>query len=310
MTARTWAFTTYRAIWKRLLPYRRFLLKVPGLARVNRKLVSKLRAGRLLTVRVRGFELLVRGDDVVGREMLVHGDWEPFEVDLFASSLNTGMTVVDAGAYVGYYSLVASRVVGATGRVLAFEPEPENFSLLRRNLAKNGAGNVEAHQLALSNARATASLFLGAASNRGKTSLSQLSARTVHQGNLTNDTDGPSMMVNTERLDGLLQERGLERVDVMKIDVEGAEALVLEGAGALLAAPHPMRIFMEFWPLGMARLGADPNKVLKDLARAGFRLEVIREESRTLRPVSTEDALALFEGTAPMQQINLLCSRE
>ncbi len=309
MPGRSWAFTTYRAIWRRLLRYRRFLLKVPGLARANRRAVSKLRAGRLLRIQVRGFDLVVRGDDLLGREMLLHGDWEPFEVDLFASSLRPGMTVVDAGAYTGYYSLVASRAVGRAGRVLAFEPEPGNFSLLQQNLTKNGASNVEAHRIALSNGRGTASLFLSGAANCGKPSLSQLNSLTLLQENLTSDDATPFVVVKTERLEQILEERSLDHVDVLKMDVEGAEALVLEGAEPLLSGAYPMRIFMEFWPLGMTRLGADPTEVLESLGKAGFRLQVIDEESRSLYSVRVEEALASCESAAPTHQINLLCSR-
>lgn len=129
--------------------------------------------------------------------------------------LTQGMVVIDAGAHVGSFSLLASQLVGPAGRVLAVEPETHNYQCLCKTIEINGLSNVIPVQKAVGHTEGEGQLFL--AERTGAHSL--LFVRT-----------GDSVTVPLTTIDKLCEEQGLERLDFLKIDVEGFEPQVLEGA--------------------------------------------------------------------------------
>jgi FkbM family methyltransferase len=131
-----------------------------------------------------------------------------------------GDAVLDVGANVGFYSLLASRLVGDGGRVFAFEPLPRNLFYLRRHLDLNGAGNVAVHAVAV--AEATGSEFLDV---QGDPSMASFSER--------------GLAVPTVSLDQFFDAASAPPPSFVKIDVEGAESRVLRGAKRTLRVNHP-----------------------------------------------------------------------
>ena len=113
-------------------------------------------AARWITYQVHGY-IVVDGltmylnprDRVITPSMLAYGTWEPVETSLLLDNLRPGDTVIDVGANVGYYTLLAARKVGPRGKVVAFEPDPESFSFLKRNVKANGFTNVVLEQKGL-----------------------------------------------------------------------------------------------------------------------------------------------------------------
>jgi FkbM family methyltransferase len=150
------------------------------------------------------------------------GSYEADKVNLFAHHIDGGETVYDIGAHVGYYTLVAARLVGPRGHVVAFEPLPANLSILKEHLHLNRISNVT---------------IVGAAV--GRTTGRATFAEHLHstQGHLSNvgNVDVPVWS-----LDDYLRDSILEGPSVMKIDVEGAELEVLKGATHLLARCRPV----------------------------------------------------------------------
>ena len=165
---------------------------------------------------------------------------EPEDVGLFLSLLRPGMTVLDVGANVGMYSLLSARRVGPTGRVHAFEPTPAVAASLRRNVALNGLGNVHVHEAAVSDAAGRATFYLQDSSD----------CNTLAGG------AGTPIRVRTVTLDDHVAAHGLDRVDVMKMDVEGAEVLALRGGGRLLAAADGPVLMLEFNPEALGAAGS------------------------------------------------------
>jgi FkbM family methyltransferase len=152
------------------------------------------------------------------------------ELDLTRRLLQPGDAFVDAGAFHGWYAVVASRAVGPSGRVLAFEPNPETYRVLVRNLALNACANVLAFNVALSDTDGEAWLYQGPADG----SYSALA-----------EVDGWTrrVRVSTRRLDAVVNESTAPRVAMMKADVEGAEVMVLRGAADVLAGSRPVVVF-------------------------------------------------------------------
>jgi FkbM family methyltransferase len=151
-----------------------------------------------------------------------HGCWlGTYELEKQAALerfIKPGMTVYDIGAQAGFYTLLFSRLVGLGGPVYAFEPFAENLRYLVAHIAMNRLSNVKVVQVALASRTGVAGFTVG----RGKS-----------QNALVRSDESP-LVVATMRLDELVEDHGFSPPDLMKLDVEGAEASVLDGA-----RPHP-----------------------------------------------------------------------
>lgn len=184
--------------------------------------------------------------------------------------LRPGMTFVDVGANKGDFSLFAAALVGSSGRVVVVEPEPGNRGWIDRSVARRALGSrVTVAEVALDSDDGTAELHLGEKS--GWHSL----ATAYH------DT-GRTITVATRRLDSLLAECTVDRADVVKIDVEGAELRVLHGASLLLDQPGPLLLLVDVHP----HLGVDPLAVRELLH--GHGLAVTDAEGGEVAPATRE----------------------
>lgn len=150
------------------------------------------------------------------------GSYEADKVKAFADALRGKWVVYDLGANVGYYSLIASTLLGKMGHVIAFEPDIRNISFFRRHLSMNGINNVQIVDAAVSDQSGTAVFWQEAGRSMGRLS------------------DDGGVAVRTVALDDLIRESRVPVPDVMKIDVEGAEMRVLRGAQRALSELQPL----------------------------------------------------------------------
>jgi FkbM family methyltransferase len=134
----------------------------------------------------------------------------------------SGDTVVDVGAHIGLYSLIAAKRVGPAGKVIAIEPDPENFKILRKNILLNQSRNIDALECAAYSAREKLKLFLPEL-EQGRTIFN-----TVMQDRAKTSINFLEVEANT--LDNILESKNITEVNWIKIDVEGAELEVLKGA--------------------------------------------------------------------------------
>jgi len=154
-----------------------------------------------------------------------HGCWlgsfEYEEQTLFAETVTEGAVVYDIGAHVGFYTLLASEIVGPRGKVIAFEPLPQNLHYLNRHLSINKCDNVKVIEAAVAEESGTAFFTEGTSSSMGYLSLA---------GNIE---------VKKVALDELMFNGKILPPEYLKIDVEGAELMVLSGAKSVLTQYHP-----------------------------------------------------------------------
>ena len=151
---------------------------------------------------------------------LMFSTYEPEQTALFETYIKPGKVVFDIGAHAGYYTLLSSVIVGAEGKVLAFEPNPCNYRNLVNNVKINRLGNVEMLETAVSDENGHSFFESGSGTGTGRL------------------TSEGCIKVRTVRLDDLVVERNI-RPDFMKIDTEGAEMLVLRGARQVLIESRP-----------------------------------------------------------------------
>src|SRR3989344_56683 len=240
-----------------------------------------------------GVVILNRTDPAVSGAT-AFGVYEPFETALFRVTIQPGMTVVDIGANIGYYMVIAAGRVGAEGRVIAFEPAPENFVALKKTIGANTFRNIDAYAIAIADKRGVLDLHLFD-SNKGKHSLVKDAK----------DAKGFSsrVQVQTTTLDSFLSEHDIGHVDVIKMDIEGAESLAL--AGMHEALKQAKFLFMEFTPTSIRKAGHDPQETLQLLRKAGFSLFAIDERAKEKKLVSDD---GLFIASIPEGECtNLLC---
>lgn len=222
-------------------------------------------------------------------------DYEKETTRLFKQLLEPGMVVIDIGAHVGYYSLLAARQVGPTGKVYAFEPEPTNHELLQKNIALNGYHNIVPFKQAVSNLPGTTNLYLTALDN-GRHS-------TYHQ----KHQEIGSVEVETTTVDALLESEGWPNIDLVKVDVEGAEMHVLEGMAQLLQKPDELKLVIEFNPSLLQGAGVDPVQFLGKLASWRLKVHLIDEVDR-LSNLDHEDFRSLADQLLSQESsLNLLC---
>lgn len=179
------------------------------------------------------------------------------ELPLLNRLLSSGDVFVDVGANYGIYTAVASRAVGPAGRVIAFEPASRAFAVLRRNIDLGGLKNVAAFRLALADHRGEMVLRL-----RDDSSTNAI-ADAAHSG-------GAFEAITASTLDAELARTVVPRVHMLKLDVEGAEELVLRGAPAVLQTSTPVVLF-EVNPDAARDLGLRPDGAWNLLREHGYR---------------------------------------
>lgn len=235
--------------------------------------VSTYLGGTDALCRVLGrYKLVADTDDhTVSMHLLLDGYWEMWLTEAIAALVKPGMKAVDAGANLGYFSLLMADLVGPSGSVHCFEPNPHMARRLRTSLAMNGfAERAPVHQLALGEHARTATLRMPA-HEPGAASIALDVAPTQ------------TLDVRVERLDAIA---GMRDADFIKIDVEGAETEMWRGMGDMLKNRRPLTVVMEF----LARRYADPAAFLGEMSAAGFAMSVI-EPGGGIVPHTSEQLL-------------------
>lgn len=201
---------------------------------------------------------------------IASGTYEYWKTRLFCDLAREGMTVLDIGTCEGYYSILLARLMHDKGRVLAFEPDPDNSQWLKKNISANGYKCIEVHDYALSDREGETMFFPGG----GTGSL----VRQVTDLALLDESRDP-VTVRTRTLDNVLLDANIKNVDLMKIDVEGADLLVLKGAQHTLRTMN-VRILMDVDVWGNERA-----ELFELLRSCGFSLYRVGRELKPIAPL-------------------------
>jgi FkbM family methyltransferase len=208
--------------------------------------------------------MLLNPNDLISRVILETGVWDEASWLAIKQHLNTGATFVDIGAHEGYCLLKAASAVGPSGHVIAIEPNPEMVRALRGNIQASGATAVTVKPVACSDSETTLDLFTATQSNTGSSSLSKTNASLYGPA-------GQTYQVPVRPLDAIIRETGVSRVDVVKIDVEGAEFQVLKGAHETLALYHPV-LLVELDDHLLNSMGTSSAEIIDFLRSRGYTL--------------------------------------
>lgn len=216
-------------------------------------------------------------DRVIALVLVKFGMLEKSEMDLVKKTVKEGWTVVDIGANIGYYSLLLSKLVGRSGKVIAFEPDKTNVQTLKRNIRTNKIKNIIVESLAVSDHTGTATLYVSD-SHSGD-----------HRIYASSGEKRETQKIKTIRLDDYFKTA--EKVNFIKIDVQGAEELVFKGMKRLLERNKKINILLEFWPEGLQETGSSPADFLKIIKQSGFQIAYADESSGKLIKTSFRECM-------------------
>ncbi len=228
------------------------------------KLLSPRRAqDQDITMTRAGFKMMLDLGDVFQRSLYYAGVYEQGVSDLFARLLKPGAVVVDGGSNIGYFTLLAARLVGEGGAVHSFEPIPATFDALSQNIALNGFKHVHANRLALSDHAGDLEFEvpLDEATGRplGWAATSVLMGR------------GPKLQVPAQALDDYADEMGIDRIAIAKLDLEGAELAAVHGMRRLLAEHRIGYLVAEVNAFLLDPLGIPRDALRQAMAEHGYR---------------------------------------
>jgi FkbM family methyltransferase len=213
----------------------------------------------------------------LSRVLFLTGNFEPNELTWMSQTLAEGMTMIDIGAHMGMYTLTASKLVGESGVVVAVEPSTREFQRLNFHVTLNELRNVRCLQLAASSAFGEATLKIASEWNSGHNTFGEFfnpEVETIRE-----------ERVLTQTLDAVVSAQNLERVDLIKIDVEGHEMQVLAGAVETLTRFRPS-LLIEVFEETLRRQGASVEAVLEFLTGHGYVLHEFSDVDGSLVPLS------------------------
>jgi FkbM family methyltransferase len=193
------------------------------------------------------------------------------------------MVVFDAGANVGFYTLLLADRVGPTGRVHAFEPDPLSFEILKSRAA--GRSNVEINQTAVGDHTGAVTLY---------TNRSNRADNRVHASLGTETAEAVEVPLTT--FDDYCAARGIERIDAVKMDIQGAEVAALVGFRKTLARLKPRWMLIEFSPEHLRGAGSGPEAFWGILGELGFEPWGFDESGEAFRIEDTGEFTRRWEG--------------
>lgn len=224
----------------------------------SRVFVPRGRA-KVVQAKISGFELLVLANEDVGREIVYLGRYEARDSAFLAALIRPDDVCFDVGANTGFYTVLMARRASG-GRVHSFEPVAFNWHLLNCNVALNGLANVCVSQCALGDK--VGAVEFSQSTDGAYSSLIAVGRRPEER----------RVEVRIDTLPNYLQRHGIARVDVVKIDVEGAESLVLEGAKAVFENPQfaPRVAMIELFDGNLRAYGSSGAAIMATMRDYGY----------------------------------------
>lgn len=224
-----------------------------------------------------GFVLYAMPNDYIGSSIIRTKKYEPHVTKLLRHELRTGEVFLDIGGNIGYYTMLAASIVGESGKVICFEPNPQNLQLIYEGLLTNNFHNVVVYPYAASD-RADILKFTTVGSNGGIVTEASQDQKYY-------------LLVQSVRIDEIVSD---QTIDFVKIDVEAHEPYVIRGMSKLIQQWRP-KIITEFHPWAMRINNIEtPKDYLVQLAELGYELNII--DSAGVVPLSPDRIMLHWNG--------------
>jgi FkbM family methyltransferase len=226
-----------------------------------------------------------------------YGTYEELESKIMEEKIEMGNIVVDVGANIGLHTLNMARIVGNTGQVFAFEPDPSNFEILKKNVKINNYKNIILEQKAVGD-------------KHGRTTLYQSDHPGKHRIFPQTEQAKSQVQVELTNLDNYFDSDMIDKINFIKIDVEGLEFSVLKGMKNILKNSKKIKILFEFMPENTMEVGFTPIELLNYLTSNNFKLYCMDDKTKKLLHVSNnEEIVKLCSTTDNTISRNLFCEK-
>lgn len=257
--------------------------------------VNKLIIAHVKFTYVDGHKMFLHPQDSLC--LAINEVYEPFETELVKKEIKEGDVVLDIGANIGYYTLIFARLVGEKGKVYAFEPDPDNFALLKKNVEINGYRNVVLVQRAVSNKTGKIKLYLAELSGGHRIYDSHDNRKSIE--------------IESIRLDDYFNNYN-GRIDFIKMDIEGAEGYAIQGMPLLLQKNKKVKIVTEFYPAAIKESGLEPEGFPQMFIKRGFKVYHINEYEGKVEALDTIKLLEICSRgrISNWWSTNLLCIKQ
>ena len=234
-------------------------------------------------------------DDVDSLCLSINGIHEKILTNLIKKEIHSGDVVLDIGAHIGYYTLQFANLVGSTGKVYAFEPEPKNFELLKKNVQINKHDNVVLIQKIVSDKDGIVEFFISKFDSIGNKLFKSNEA-------------GSSIKIESTTLDEYFKDLK-KKIDFIKMDIQGGEGKAILGMKNLLKENKNLKIVQEWWPDGLKQNHTNPEDHLKFLRHMGYKFyEIDGTIKKDILPITIEQLLEKYPNSL-IEDINLFCKK-
>ena len=228
-------------------------------------------------------------------DLSINGVYGELDTKIIREEIHEGDIVIDVGANIGYYTLIFAQLVGSSGKVFAFEPEPKNFEILKKNIEINNYQNIVAEQKIVSDKSGIVKLFI---------------AEHGIVGHRINQQKSSQKFIEVESiiLDNYIKKLNLDnKINFIKIDVEGSEPKVLEGAKEIMQKSNQLKIFTEFNREAVEEYGIEPKEMIDLFYRNGFKIYLPNYKENKINLTNVNELLTSKETL--LENINLLCKK-
>ena len=234
-------------------------------------------------------------DKVDALSLSINGIHEKIITNLIKKEIHSGDVVLDIGAHIGYYTLQFANLVGSTGKVYAFEPEPKNFELLKKNVQINKHDNVVLIQKIVSDKVGIVEFFISKFDSIGNKLFKSNEA-------------GSSIKIESTTLDEYFKDLK-KKIDFIKMDIQGGEGKAILGMKNLLKENKNLKIIQEWWPDALKQNNTNPEDHLKFLQHIGYKIyEIDGTIKKDILPITIEQLLEKYPNSL-IEDINLFCKK-
>ena len=230
-------------------------------------------------------------------QLSLNGVYGEFETKIVKNEIKPNDVVIDIGAHIGYFTLLFAKLVGPEGKVFSFEPEPKNFELLTKNIEINNYENVITESKIVSDKNKTCTLYTFETSS---------GANRIYKPN--ENINVKPIEVDSISLDEYFKNSEfLKRIKFVKIDVEGAELLVLKSMKSIFQNNNNIKLLLEFNPKFLLEIGSKSSDFFNLLHSESFSIFFIDGKNHKLIPLNSDTELdpKLFENDV----VNLFCTK-
>ncbi|MCV0411906.1 FkbM family methyltransferase [Nitrosarchaeum sp.] len=266
------------------------LSKYGAIQKINNRINSKLKPDFVI---IEGNKMFL--DDKDSLFLSVYGYHEKTETKVVKKLVNEGDITIDVGANIGYYTLLLAKIVGSSGKVIAFEAEPRNFEILKKNVEENHFENVIVEKKAVSEKSGVVKFFIGEDSSTEN----QL---------FKPDVKHSEIEVESISIDEYLQDKDI-KVDFIKMDIQGSEPLVIEGMRKTIEKNKNLKLMMEWWPDAIKKYNIKPDKHLQELVSLGFNIFEIDDNKGTITKTDVNSLMKKYPNEE-LVDVNLLLKRD